>query len=525
MNPNFQDFKNEIAWDVHNAQQKSSPSPVKSDDNENVDVPLGAKPKGAMIDTFLGKMPDYHGKLPPEFTQGTPENKKMMDEMIGGFAGGPGMKMVGEAAPFVKAGVGKAIDYLQPGKAAEEFRSTLGSGTSKETVDELGNRVQFAKESAKQEALIPKKELYSQEGKSDVYKVKPESLPEGNIPKMAEMIAPGEKYGESEARALSKAIADYRAGKTGKDVIASNIKEDIGGEPLDAFLHKAENIFNVPELSEKAVEKIETALDMPTKRGSAYFAEEGVTDYYGKRGLKTLHDAYEEKPTLANYDALQSAIKKEMRKLKGKGKSLDSAGEEKLSALETNVRNLDKDKEAFMQTLPEKMQNLENEFRTKYAKNVGKYEDAPLAMRKLAEGRSSEVTGAQVAKLFTNPTKETMKILQDVGPEAGKNILYLALQKVPINDAEGLANTLLDLKRTKGYDQFIDEHMEQWANNMLKHVRNAKYIRGAMKAGGGFAAGTAIGGPIGGAVGAAAPFVAPVMKDYGGKILSKVLKK
>lgn len=509
----MQDFKDDIAWDVHKAQQqapKASPkqAPMSMADmnaHEGMDVPLGQKPQGEMVDTFLGRMPRH---MPSLDDPNSPEYRKQIDEMIGWAAGGPGMKVIGEAAPMVKAAISKGADYLNPGKAAEQFRGTLGSGTTKETVDELGKRTQFAKGSAKEEALIPKRELYSQEGQSDVFKVKPDALPEGNIPKMAEMIAPGEKYGESEAKALSKAIADYR--KTGS---------------IENFAEKSEDIFGIPELPEKALSKVEDALLMPTKRESAYFSEEGVTDYYGKKGLNTLHNQFESKPTLANYDALQSAIKKEIRKLSSKGKSLDSAGEEKLSALQTNVKNLDRDKEAFMKTLPDEMQSLENEFRTKYAQGVGKYESAPLTMRKLAEGRSSEVTGAQVAKLFTNPTKETIKILQDLGPSAGKNVLYLALQKVPLNDAEGMAKTILDLKRTKGYDQFIDAHMEQWANNMLKHVRNAAYLKGAMKAGGGFAAGTAFAGPIGGAIGAAAPFIAPAMKDYGGKILSKVLKK
>jgi hypothetical protein len=235
-----------------------------------------------------------------------------------------------------------------------------------------------------------------------------------------------------------------------------------------------------------------------------------------------LHDEYVGKPTLNNYDELQSALKKNIRKLLSKDKRgvLDTAGEAKLDALKYNVKNLNADKEAFMKTLPDKMQNLENEFRKKYATGVGKFEDAPLTMRKLAEGRWSEVTGTQMAKLFTNPTKETMQILKDVGPSIAKNILYNALQKVKPNDAKGLAETVLDLKRTKGYDQFVTPEMEDWAHKMVNQVSRSNMIRNALKVGGGATAGGLVGGPVGAMVGAGLPFA-----KEGASKLVKYLRK
>ncbi len=434
----------------------------------------------------------------------SPEHiSEAINEGAGALSGMNVLKAAPEAYQVAK----KGVEYLQPEKEAERFRSTLGSGTSAENIETLGNRVGFAKKSALEEALIPKRELYQQEGKSNVYDVKPESLPEGNLPKMAEMIEGGSKAGTTEMGALSKAIKDYR--KSGN---------------IESFLDRSEEIFNIPDLPEKAVSKIEDALLMPTKRDSAYLSEKGVTDFYGKHGLKTLHNAYEEKPILNNYDALQSELKKQIRVLKSKGKSRDSLGDEKLDALTANVKNLNADKEAFMETLPDKMKNLENEFRKKYAVGVAKFEDAPLAMRKLAEGRSSELSSAQIGALFSKPTKEVKAILKDLGPEAAKNILYNALQKVPVGDAEGLANTILDLKRTKGYDQFVDQKMEDWANSMLKHVKIASGVKNSMKVVGGAAAGGALLGPLGAVGGAALPFIKPFAKQ-GMKYLSERLRK
>ena len=62
------------------------------------------------------------------------------------------------------------------------------------------------------------------------------------------MIEPGNKFTKPKREALSKAIKEYR--KTGK---------------TESFLNKSEEIFNIPELSEKSASKIEDALLMPTK--------------------------------------------------------------------------------------------------------------------------------------------------------------------------------------------------------------------------------------------------------------------
>lgn len=514
MRGSMADFKDDIDWNVHNAQQNPV-APPQSSGNQSMadyqdqqsqgrsDVPLGVKsPQGEMVDTFLGKMP----KNMPEFKPGTPENKKMMDEMINASIGGPGMKLLGEGAALAKPIISKGINYLRPskaGEAAEEFRQTLGQGTSTENIGELGKRVQTAKGSAMEEALTPKRELYQQEGKTDVYKVNPNELPEGNLDKMAHVMDPGGQFGEAQSKALSQALGKYR--KTGD---------------IDSFLENSEDIFNIPELGAKQASKVEDALLLPTKRDSAYFTDD-VTDFYGKRGLKTLHDAYADKPTLANYDALQSAIKKQARKLSAKGKSLDSAGEEKLDALQTNIKNLNSDKENFMQTLPDKMQNLENEFRQKYATQVAPYEEAGKTIRNLADPKKvSEVTPAQINRVFGRPNENTKKVLRDIGPSGARNILYNALIKVPEGDAEGMAKTVLDLKKTKGFDSIVSSDMEKWANDMLKRTSRANLARVSAKTGSGALAGLAIGGLPGSLIGAALPNI-PKGMEYFSKLLKR----
>lgn len=75
-----------------------------------------------MVDTLIGRMP----KRMPEFQSGSPENKAMIEEMIGWGAGAPGMKMAAEGAPVAKAAIKKGWDYIHPEKAAEKFRSEFG---------------------------------------------------------------------------------------------------------------------------------------------------------------------------------------------------------------------------------------------------------------------------------------------------------------------------------------------------------------------------------------------------------------
>ncbi len=522
------EFKHLVDMDVYRKQQ-NAPQSAKDqsqamqggsfnqepEDKSKTDYPIGPQGRDQKntVNTFLGPMPSHE-----DFKKYL-EDPNTLNEMVGGAIGGPGMKMMGKLAEPIagaaKQGIKKAYDYVHPAgleRKAEEFRGSLGEGTSKENIEAMSKRAQFAKGSAREEALIPKRELYKQEGKSNVYDIGKENLPEGNLERIAGMAEPGGQFAKGQMDALSKALKDYR--KSGN---------------VDSFLSKSEDIFNIEELPKKAAAKIEDALLLPTKRESKYFGDEGVSEFYGKKGeLKSLHDQFEKKPTLSNYDALQSAIKKQQRVLdqRAKAGTITDVAESKLGQLNENIKNLNADKEQFMQTLPDKMQNLENEFRQKYASGVGKYEKgakdtgASLTLRRLAEGKHSLVTDEQITKVFAHPTAADKKIMLDMGPSAARNALYSALQKVPVGDAEKMAKTVLDLKRTKGFDEIVTKDMENWAHNTLKHSSRADFLRKGLTSVGAGLAGSAMLGPVGGVLGAAAPWSLKA-----GKLLAEKLKK
>lgn len=463
--------------------------------------------KRSYVDTFLGKMP----KNIPEFNYGSPENKELMSQMINALMGDPGMKMAGEAIsmakPFVEKGASKIMDYMIPGREAEKFRSTLGQGTSKQNIEEISKRAKFAKQSTKEEALIPEGKLYSQEGKSDVYKINPQELPEGNLEKFSGMIEEGGNFNENQIEALSKALKDYR--KKGN---------------IDSFLDKSEEIFNIPELNEKAADRIEDVLSMPTARESKYFSDEDVASPYSRKGKTiTLHNEYESNPTMDNYKDLRSAIAKEMRKFKKRSDTSDVAAE-KYDQLKINMENLDKDSNKFIETLPQNLQNLDKEFRqkyTEYAKTYEKQEDKEigpsLTLRRLAEGRHDLVDDNKIVKLFSHPTAADQKAILDMGEGAARNAIYSALQRVQHGDAEGMAKTLLDLKQKKGFDRIITPKMEDWANNMIKQTKRAALIKKSMGVVGGGVAGGLMGGPMGAAIGASLPWAKEAAKMIGSR--------
>ena len=555
----------EVDWSVYNRQQNlPSPSAMKNNapqnsggvDSQYQDTPLGQRQDQpekwhGFFDYLTRPFPDPNKD--PSMHPGTPEWNDKINSWSNTFlneaALGPGMNIIGSEAPSIISGTIAAAkgeknylypkaeeaakatkNYLFPGQTAEAYRSTFGQGTSSENIAELSKRAQFAKQSTQNEALIPKDQYYGQVGRSDVYDVNQANLPEGNIGQFAQMIDPDfartAAFGKAsqvqdQATALSKALQDYRAGK---------VTPETGGSPLDSFLNKAEDIFNLPELDEKAASRIEDVLSMPTKRDSAYFSDPDVTTPYSSKGkIMELHNQYEADPIMNNYQNLRSALTTEMRKLKPQAVNSDVASQ-KLDQISANVSNLDKDASAFNQTLPENLQNLDSEFRQKYSQfgqtyNPGIKGVGPSkTLQNLANGRSDQVDDAAVRRMFSKPTAADTQAILDMGPSAGRQAIYAALQRVAPGDAEGMAKTLLKLKRTTGFDKYITPDMEQWSNNMLSQVRKGNMIKKGIGAMTGAGIGAAVGGPVGAAIG----FATPWAKEYApglGKILASKLKK
>jgi hypothetical protein len=383
----------------------------------------------------------------------------------------------------------KGYEYLSPkaiGKEAEAFRRGIADvGSESENIENLAKRVQLARESGAEEALIPKRQLYEQEGKSNLYNIDEQHLPEGNIPQIAHMIEPGANFGEAQSKALSSALRNYR--KNGD---------------VESFLNKSEDLFGVEELPKSAAQKIEDALLMPTKRNSEYFSDPEVKAYYSKKGkLNQLHQDFQEKPTLQRYDKLQSELKKEIRPLERRDAvgTLGDTGTAKLENLQNNLANLEQDASQFFETLPENMKELHKTFSKKWATGPAKYGDVKtdITLQRLASkepGEVTQVTDNDIIKTFTHPDKTTLEAMKEMGPSLGRNVIYSALNKIGVGKGKQLGEAIIELSRKPGFENWVTPDMLTWSNAMIKRSKHSDIAKKSLVYGSGIAGLSALGG-------------------------------
>jgi hypothetical protein len=93
------------------ADDTQEPVNLLADDNEDQGT----------VDTFIGRLP----KNVPELRPGTPQNKELIENMMGAAIGGPGMKMIG-------AGIGKGANALKnmitsAGKGVEPYKNVAAN--------------------------------------------------------------------------------------------------------------------------------------------------------------------------------------------------------------------------------------------------------------------------------------------------------------------------------------------------------------------------------------------------------------
>lgn len=395
----------------------STKNEINKNEKNNISNSSNESEMSPYVNTFLGNMPNTQS-FKEDLLK--PENLK---EFINLAAGGPEFKLIGGALSAGK----KVANYVRPSKIAEEverFRKDLSpADTSSQNIENLSKRMKFARKSGEEEALIPKREIYSKVGEENIY----------------------------------------------------------------------------PSLSE-----------------SRYLSDPDVASLYSKKGkLYNLHENFMNNPIANNYDSLQRALKKQIRKLEVREKrgTLTETGEKRLEQYQLNRDNLDEDAQRFFGSLPEHEQGLEKTFRTKWATGPAKYEDAQTVIKKLSKGKASEVTDQQIIKVFTRPDDVTKKIIKELGPSVGKNVLYSALNKVKPGDYENMAETILELKRTKGFDDIVTKDIEKWANDILARGKTSERVGYALKGTAGAIAGGVLGGPVGATIGSIGTLGYPYLKE------------
>lgn len=325
---------------------------------------------------------------------------------------------------------------------------------------------------------------------SEMERFKNETLGSGseseNIANLSKRVQLAEKSGKAEALPLKESLYS----KEGKSKL---FDEGMAG------------------VSERTPAKGNDIPMLATPNESKYFANKNIAKYFDT-DLKSVHNNFKKNPTLENYDELQSQLKTEMRALKGEGKMNREARRE-YKSFKSAVDDLNHDKELFVKTLPKEMQNLETEFRTKWATGPAKYgSEAKLTLQRLASGKPGDlgqVTDQAIVKLFTNPNKNTLDAIKELGPSVGRNVIYSALNKIKPGEARKMADAILDLKRKKGFESFITPDIEKWAMEMSKRTKRSELAKKAASIGGGALAGSTLGpfGTVAGGLVGAAPYI------------------
>jgi hypothetical protein len=409
--------------------------------------------------------------------------------------------------PVAMAGKSLAKHFM-PETSGEEFRATLGQGTSEQNIEELARRIQLGEKVNKADALSHSDIVDNAVGKANIENVPSHALPEGNLEEVAKIFNKDQDYFDSNAiKELSKALSKFR--KTGD---------------VDSFIETGEDIFKPSqELTKKDYSTLEDMLSIPTKRETKYINNvDEYMDYYSPT-LKKYHNEYVNKPTYKNSRDLQIKLNKEMSPLlRQAGKdNLDNAGREKLDALKYAESLIKHDQDSFLEYFDPALKQQNEIFRQKWSENVKPYHSSDLLTRITKQDRTSGIEPSELDREFGFPDKEAQKIAEDIGPSGTGNILYNQLQKVKPNDVEGLIEALQEAERTQGYGRYIDSGMKETSKQIQKQMKNKNIGLSALAAALGAAGGGIPGAMAGGGSILAYKYATPIAR----KLLETTLKR
>lgn len=490
-------FKDEINWEAY----KDQGMPKSSSNTNSENIRIGVKPnekQGEMADTFLGRLqkPSFKEFFSPERV------KEAVSEGAGALSGinavGYGEKGIGLAK--------KGLEYINPENISKELLGKIGEGTIPENIEQLGKRVKFGKESAKEEALLPKHEFMEEAKGKNITRLKPEKVDIKNVASIFEKDE--NEFTPERMKLIKKSINNYY--KHGD---------------IEQLAEEGSEIFESPELSEKSLSKLESFVPIEKLNRGKYLSDTDAIKFYSPKGeLSNAHNEFIKTKSVESADKLMSELKGEIRELKSRQKkgTLGDIGDAKLSSYESNLQNLKNDWGKFIKILPKELQGKYADFAKKYAINVAPYEDAGFIVRKLATGDTKGILPESLDRLFANPNpkKEVMKVIDDIGTSGWNNLVYNMLSKYKPGDVKGMAQAILEGRR-KGSPIITDE-MVNAANYALKRGKISSLVKSTAGAALGGIAGMPFGiGALGSTIGAITPY-ALANKDIIAKMVTKI---
>lgn len=355
--------------------------------------------------------------------------------------------------------VPKAMNYLNPGKAADEFLTNLtgGAKNAEQNIAELSKRTKLAYDVNKNEALADKKMAMTESKGRDILKY---NQAEGNLPTVAGLFeSDPNQISQSKLAAISKAIKTYR--KSGD---------------LNELAEEGEHIFGSKELSQNQMDKLEHLVSIPENQYMK-LSEDILPEFSKNSSFTKAHNAFIKKASLKNADELQQEMGFKIGQLKNKQSRqgrLEGKEEDLLGNLIGARNALKKEAFKFLEHLsPEAKKGYESYFQ-KWRENVEPYHQEDI-IKRMAKGESQGISPSQVKSAYAFPSKDTSKILGDLGDSGKRNVLLNEFQGK--NKPADLAEAILKAKSEKGYSEYITPEMERFAKKLMKQVSASEFAK------------------------------------------------
>jgi len=200
--------------------------------------------------------------------------------------------------------------------------------------------------------------------------------------------------------------------------------------------------------------------------------EDTISEINKNPALKKMNNKFMENPTFKNAHELQSQLGSNMRSFKKT--PLDPAGKNILAKYGAVRDALQNDMKFFLEkgSAP----SLKNEYEAAgnhYLRDVVPYKEGKIG--KISRGEIKNPRN--ISNIFKNPEDSVKKVVQDLGPDANRKIIYSELGKIRNPNAHNVRNSLTYLDK-KGLSEYMYPELRGKLNDLTKkmwsrHIANA----------------------------------------------------
>lgn len=366
------------------------------------------------------------------------------DDRLKGAEKGATIAGAVEAVPGAVDLGAKLINNIQPKKYASQLMDMLSGGQSQE--ESAQSLASTLKNSYEQEAKTGHglyNNIFDSVGSGSIYdgvNQKAVRLPVDNFKNLGE-------------------VTDYVNDATGKNLESvADLKDHLLQEHGYTFNSNADllKFFN----------------SFPSLVNSGAYSSVGrdVLNHYDYK-LNQLHDIFSSNPSLQNAHNLQSQLGFGIRKLQATDakSGLDVVGRSALQAYHEAQGAVQSDISDFLNSQDESLAKGYEAANKNWLENVVPYKENP----KIAQIATGNITNPRnISNIFASPEPEIQKVVDDLGPEAQRRILYAELGKTQNKfTPEKLLDSFNSLEN-KGLSSYVNPSLQQQFDTLAGRIRN-----------------------------------------------------